>query len=172
VGTTCQKISNRFSGSPNHYSNVAAASNISDPNKIQASHQITDLRSTGHNSCRLCTCAAGSAHGRQRIPYFACFVLFDCGGRLRREATRRRASCWNTTGGGDGIERATALLCARRGDRVAILDKNGETAKEAPETAYGTRHLHLFARIRVSMIQQICQPSRLVDKNENLYYAV
>ena len=32
------------------------------------------------------------------------------------------------TGGGGGIGRATALLCAKRGDRVAILDKNGEAA--------------------------------------------
>jgi NAD(P)-dependent dehydrogenase (short-subunit alcohol dehydrogenase family) len=32
------------------------------------------------------------------------------------------------TGGGGGIGRATALLCAKRGDRVAILDKNGESA--------------------------------------------
>jgi NAD(P)-dependent dehydrogenase (short-subunit alcohol dehydrogenase family) len=35
------------------------------------------------------------------------------------------------TGGGGGIGRATALLCAKRGDRVAILDKDGESAKEA-----------------------------------------
>ena len=39
------------------------------------------------------------------------------------------------TGGGDGIGRATALLCARRGDRVAILDKNGESAKQAADAA-------------------------------------
>ncbi len=39
------------------------------------------------------------------------------------------------TGGGGGIGRATALLCARRGDRVAILDKNGERAKEAADAA-------------------------------------
>jgi hypothetical protein len=67
-GDNLSKISNRFYGSPNPYSNIAAGSNISDPNKIQAGQQITDLRSTSHNSCRLCTCAAGSAHGRQRIP--------------------------------------------------------------------------------------------------------
>ena len=35
------KISARFYGSPNHYSNIAAASNISDPNKIQVGQQIT-----------------------------------------------------------------------------------------------------------------------------------
>jgi NAD(P)-dependent dehydrogenase (short-subunit alcohol dehydrogenase family) len=39
------------------------------------------------------------------------------------------------TGGGGGIGRAAAVLCARRGDRVAILDKNGESAKEAAEMA-------------------------------------
>lgn len=39
------------------------------------------------------------------------------------------------TGGGGGIGRATASLCARRGDRVAILDKNGESANEAAGAA-------------------------------------
>jgi NAD(P)-dependent dehydrogenase (short-subunit alcohol dehydrogenase family) len=39
------------------------------------------------------------------------------------------------TGGGGGIGRATALLCAKRGDRVAILDKNGGSAKEAADAA-------------------------------------
>src|SRR5580658_6440626 len=39
------------------------------------------------------------------------------------------------TGGGSGIGRATALLCARRGDRVAILDKNGESAEQAAAAA-------------------------------------
>ena len=39
------------------------------------------------------------------------------------------------TGGGGGIGRATALLCARRGDRVAILDKNGESAEQAADAA-------------------------------------
>jgi len=37
------------------------------------------------------------------------------------------------TGGGGGIGRATALLCARRGDRVAVLDKNGESAQQTAE---------------------------------------
>jgi NAD(P)-dependent dehydrogenase (short-subunit alcohol dehydrogenase family) len=41
------------------------------------------------------------------------------------------------TGGGGGIGRATALLCAKRGDRVAILDKNGESAKQAADAARG-----------------------------------
>ena len=36
------------------------------------------------------------------------------------------------TGGGGGIGRATAMLCAKRGDRVAILDKNDESAKQPP----------------------------------------
>jgi nucleoid-associated protein YgaU len=40
-GDTLSKISARFYGSPNHYSNIAAASNISDPNKIQVGQQIT-----------------------------------------------------------------------------------------------------------------------------------
>jgi NAD(P)-dependent dehydrogenase (short-subunit alcohol dehydrogenase family) len=35
------------------------------------------------------------------------------------------------TGGGSGIGRATAVLCARRGDRVAILDSDAERAREA-----------------------------------------
>jgi NAD(P)-dependent dehydrogenase (short-subunit alcohol dehydrogenase family) len=35
------------------------------------------------------------------------------------------------TGGGAGIGRATALLCAERGDSIAILDKNGDAAKSA-----------------------------------------
>jgi NAD(P)-dependent dehydrogenase (short-subunit alcohol dehydrogenase family) len=39
------------------------------------------------------------------------------------------------TGGGGGIGRATALLCAKRGDRVAILDKNGESANKVAEAA-------------------------------------
>jgi NAD(P)-dependent dehydrogenase (short-subunit alcohol dehydrogenase family) len=39
------------------------------------------------------------------------------------------------TGGGGGIGRAAALLCARRGDGVAILDKNGDSAEEAAERA-------------------------------------
>jgi NAD(P)-dependent dehydrogenase (short-subunit alcohol dehydrogenase family) len=41
------------------------------------------------------------------------------------------------TGGGGGIGRATALLCARRGDRVAILDKNGDNARETADMAQG-----------------------------------
>jgi NAD(P)-dependent dehydrogenase (short-subunit alcohol dehydrogenase family) len=39
------------------------------------------------------------------------------------------------TGGGGGIGRATALLCARRGDRVAVLDKNGARAQQTAEAA-------------------------------------
>ena len=35
------------------------------------------------------------------------------------------------TGGGAGIGRATALICAERGDSIAILDKNGDAAKSA-----------------------------------------
>ena len=40
-GDNLSKISARFYGSPNHYSSIAAASNIADPNKIQAGQQIT-----------------------------------------------------------------------------------------------------------------------------------
>jgi nucleoid-associated protein YgaU len=40
-GDNLSKISNRFYGSPNHYSNIAAASNIADPNKIQVGQDIT-----------------------------------------------------------------------------------------------------------------------------------
>ena len=39
-GDNLSKISARFYGSPNHYSNIAAASNIADPNKIQVGQQI------------------------------------------------------------------------------------------------------------------------------------
>jgi NAD(P)-dependent dehydrogenase (short-subunit alcohol dehydrogenase family) len=39
------------------------------------------------------------------------------------------------TGGGGGIGRATALFCAKRGDRVAILDKNGESAMQVADAA-------------------------------------
>jgi NAD(P)-dependent dehydrogenase (short-subunit alcohol dehydrogenase family) len=35
------------------------------------------------------------------------------------------------TGGADGIGRALVLLCAARGDKIAVLDKNGEAAKTA-----------------------------------------
>jgi NAD(P)-dependent dehydrogenase (short-subunit alcohol dehydrogenase family) len=37
------------------------------------------------------------------------------------------------TGGGGGIGRATALACAKRGDAVAILDKNAAAAEQAAE---------------------------------------
>ena len=40
-GDNLSKISNRFYGSPNHYTNIATASNISDPNKIQVGQEIT-----------------------------------------------------------------------------------------------------------------------------------
>jgi len=40
-GDNLSKISNRFYGSPHHYSNIAAAGNIADPNKIQVGEQIT-----------------------------------------------------------------------------------------------------------------------------------
>jgi NAD(P)-dependent dehydrogenase (short-subunit alcohol dehydrogenase family) len=39
------------------------------------------------------------------------------------------------TGGGVGIGRASALLCARRGDRVAVLDKDGDSAQQTAEAA-------------------------------------
>jgi LysM repeat protein len=40
-GDNLSKISKRFYGSPDHYASIAAASNISDPNKIQVGQQIT-----------------------------------------------------------------------------------------------------------------------------------
>ena len=40
-GDNLSKISERFYGSPDHYASIAAASNISDPNKIQVGQQIT-----------------------------------------------------------------------------------------------------------------------------------
>jgi len=39
------------------------------------------------------------------------------------------------TGGGGGIGKATALLCASRGDKIAVLDKDGDAAKIAAEEA-------------------------------------
>ena len=42
------------------------------------------------------------------------------------------------TGGGGGIGRATALVCAKRGDQVAILDKDGNAAEEAAEVSRAT----------------------------------
>jgi NAD(P)-dependent dehydrogenase (short-subunit alcohol dehydrogenase family) len=39
------------------------------------------------------------------------------------------------TGGGEGIGRATALLCAARGDNVAILDRNSEAAEKVAAEA-------------------------------------
>ena len=40
-GDNLSKISNRFYGSSSHYAKIAAASNISDPDKIQVGEQIT-----------------------------------------------------------------------------------------------------------------------------------
>jgi NAD(P)-dependent dehydrogenase (short-subunit alcohol dehydrogenase family) len=39
------------------------------------------------------------------------------------------------TGGGSGIGRAVVLLCARRGDNIAVLDKNGEAAEFVADEA-------------------------------------
>jgi NAD(P)-dependent dehydrogenase (short-subunit alcohol dehydrogenase family) len=41
------------------------------------------------------------------------------------------------TGGGSGIGRAVALLCAKRGDNVAILDKNKDAAVATAAQAGG-----------------------------------
>jgi nucleoid-associated protein YgaU len=40
-GDNLSKISARFYGSPNHYTKIAEASHIADPNKIQVGQQIT-----------------------------------------------------------------------------------------------------------------------------------
>ena len=40
-GDNLSRISARFYGSPNHYTNIAKASNITDPDKIQIGQQIT-----------------------------------------------------------------------------------------------------------------------------------
>ena len=39
------------------------------------------------------------------------------------------------TGGADGIGRAVVLLCAARGDNVAVLDKRADGAKATAEEA-------------------------------------
>jgi NAD(P)-dependent dehydrogenase (short-subunit alcohol dehydrogenase family) len=39
------------------------------------------------------------------------------------------------TGGGGGIGRATAILCARRGDRIAVLDIDGRAARQTASDA-------------------------------------
>ncbi|MGI8959903.1 MAG: SDR family NAD(P)-dependent oxidoreductase [Bryobacteraceae bacterium] len=39
------------------------------------------------------------------------------------------------TGGGNGIGKAVALLCAKRGDNVVVLDKDEQTAKAAADEA-------------------------------------
>src|ERR1700749_4202 len=40
-GDNLSKISARFYGSPNHYTNIASASNIADPDKIRVGQEIT-----------------------------------------------------------------------------------------------------------------------------------
>jgi NAD(P)-dependent dehydrogenase (short-subunit alcohol dehydrogenase family) len=56
------------------------------------------------------------------------------------------------TGGGGGIGRATALLCAARGDNVVILDKNVKAAEKAAAEALkhgASRSLGLLCDVRV-----------------------
>jgi NAD(P)-dependent dehydrogenase (short-subunit alcohol dehydrogenase family) len=56
------------------------------------------------------------------------------------------------TGGGEGIGRAVVLLCAARGDQVAVLDKNeasaGKTAADASERG-APRALGLLCDVRI-----------------------
>jgi NAD(P)-dependent dehydrogenase (short-subunit alcohol dehydrogenase family) len=50
------------------------------------------------------------------------------------------------TGGGHGIGRAVALICANRGDKIAILDKDGDAAVRVAEEvrlSYGGKALGL-----------------------------
>lgn len=47
------------------------------------------------------------------------------------------------TGGGSGIGRALSLLCAARGDLIAVLDKNGDAAARTAEEAGLDRALGL-----------------------------
>jgi len=44
------------------------------------------------------------------------------------------------TGGADGIGRAVVLLCAARGDNVAVLDKRADGAKATNSSARTRRH--------------------------------
>ena len=48
---------------------------------------------------------------------------------------RKAARTIVVTGGADGIGRAVVLLCAARGDSVAVLDKNGGAAKTTADEA-------------------------------------
>ncbi len=52
------------------------------------------------------------------------------------------------TGGGSGIGRALALRCAKRGDNVAILDKNKEAAQRTAEMSNSGSVLGLSCDIR------------------------
>jgi NAD(P)-dependent dehydrogenase (short-subunit alcohol dehydrogenase family) len=51
------------------------------------------------------------------------------------ESSANRGRLVIITGGGGGIGRAVALLCAKRGDRIAALDKNSETARRTAADA-------------------------------------
>jgi len=39
------------------------------------------------------------------------------------------------TGGGSGIGKAVSLLCAKRGDNVAVLDRDEDSAKSTADEA-------------------------------------
>jgi NAD(P)-dependent dehydrogenase (short-subunit alcohol dehydrogenase family) len=54
---------------------------------------------------------------------------------LTMDTQRTRPRTIVITGGGGGIGKATALLCASRGDKIAILDRNADTAEKAAEEA-------------------------------------
>lgn len=77
------------------------------------------------------------------------------------------------TGGGGGIGRATALLCARRGDTVAILDKNGETAKETADAArVAGAGGALGLACDVSDESQVAQAFALIDEQFGAPYGI
>jgi NAD(P)-dependent dehydrogenase (short-subunit alcohol dehydrogenase family) len=77
------------------------------------------------------------------------------------------------TGGGGGIGRATALLCAKRGDRVAILDKNGESAKQAADEARGEGASGAIGlTCDVTEEAQVAQAFALVDERFGAPYGI
>jgi NAD(P)-dependent dehydrogenase (short-subunit alcohol dehydrogenase family) len=65
------------------------------------------------------------------------------------------------TGGADGIGRAVALLCAARGDNVAVLDKRADGAKATAEEA-----LRRGAKSAVNLLCDVTQEEQIAKAFE------